>query len=76
MRIFNLDGSEGMMCGNGIRCVAKYMYDKRKVFDKSMTIETKSGVKRITVETRSDRVIRATVDMGEMCRRDRYTGMC
>ncbi len=64
MRMFNLDGSEGNMCGNAIRCVAKYMYDVRGLGKKDMTIETKSGIKRITVTTKDDKVVRACVDMG------------
>ena len=43
MRMFNLDGSEGKMCGNGIRCVAKFMRDNGIVDKDEMTIETLSG---------------------------------
>ncbi|HPU63390.1 MAG TPA: carbamoyl-phosphate synthase large subunit, partial [Mobilitalea sp.] len=47
MRMFNLDGSEGRMCGNAIRCVAKYLYDNNIVRKKDMAIETMSGIKRL-----------------------------
>ena len=45
MRMFNADGSEGKMCGNAIRCVGKYLYDKRGVKKEEVTVETLSGVK-------------------------------
>lgn len=47
MRMFNLDGSEGKMCGNGIRCLAKFIYDQHLWSDKHLTIETLSGVKQV-----------------------------
>ena len=47
MRMFNLDGSEGMMCGNAIRCVAKYLYDNGIVTKTCMHIENLSGIKEI-----------------------------
>ena len=46
MRIFNKDGSEGSMCGNGIRCVAKYVYENYKK-NETLFIETKSAIKRV-----------------------------
>ena len=64
MRIFNLDGSEGRMCGNGIRCIAKYLYDKNIARKKTLFIETLSGVKRLELHTRNDRVHQVAVDMG------------
>ena len=64
MRIFNLDGSEAMMCGNGIRCVAKYVYDNNIVPKTQMTIETKSGVRDIEVFTQNGKAFSAKVDMG------------
>ena len=45
MRIFNRDGSEAEMCGNGIRCVGKYLYDRGLIRKTSLTIETLSGVR-------------------------------
>lgn len=64
MRIFNLDGSEGNMCGNGIRCVAKYMYERRKIDADSLTVETKSGVKQLSLSVENGNVNAVTVDMG------------
>ena len=64
MRMFNLDGSEGEMCGNAIRCVAKYLYDTKRVYKSEMTIETLAGIKKIRVITQNDRVMKAVVDMG------------
>lgn len=58
MLIFNKDGSEGEMCGNGIRCVGKYIYDKYLKKD-NILIETKSGVKRVMIEENN-----ITVEMG------------
>ena len=72
MRMFNLDGSEGMMCGNGIRCVAKYLFDNNiargeKVGEGRyvLHIDTKSGVKECTVVTKNGLVSKVTVDMGK-----------
>ncbi len=65
MRMFNADGSEGKMCGNGIRCVAKYCYDNAIVNKKEMTIETKSGVKKIKIATQNGMAKSITVDMGK-----------
>ncbi|MDE6275697.1 MAG: carbamoyl-phosphate synthase large subunit, partial [Clostridia bacterium] len=65
MRMFNADGSEGKMCGNGIRCVAKYCYDNAIVTKKQMTIETLSGIKNIDVHTQNGVAKRITVDMGK-----------
>jgi len=65
MRIFNLDGSEGKMCGNAIRCVAKYLYDNRIVHKKAMTIETLSGIKTLTPTTKNGLVYSVKVDMGQ-----------
>lgn len=65
MRMFNLDGSEGKMCGNGVRCVAKFVYDKGIAVKDTLTIETGSGLKVIRVRTDAGRVTHATVDMGQ-----------
>ena len=66
MRIFNADGSEGMMCGNGIRCVGKFVYDKGLVpSDKTViTIDTLSGVKTLELTVKDGKVQSARVDMG------------
>jgi carbamoyl-phosphate synthase large subunit len=65
MRIFNLDGSEGKMCGNAIRCVAKYLYDNRIIHKKTMVIDTLSGLKPLTVTTKNGLVYSVKVDMGQ-----------
>jgi carbamoyl-phosphate synthase large subunit len=64
MRMFNLDGSEGGMSGNAIRCVAKYLYDNEIVKKRDMKIETKSGVKELFLSTRNGEVSSVKVDMG------------
>ena len=65
MRMFNADGSEGKMCGNGIRCVAKYCYDNAIVNKKQMTIETLSGIKNVEIHTQNGVAKLITVDMGK-----------
>ena len=65
MRIFNADGSEARMCGNGIRCVGKYVYDKGLTQSKTLHIDTLSGIKTLTLHTGTDGVVEnVTVDMG------------
>ena len=65
MRIYNADGSEAEMCGNGIRCVAKYVYD-HKLSDKTeITVETGAGVKTLQLTVEDDKVTLVRVDMGE-----------
>lgn len=64
MRIFNRDGSEGKMCGNGIRCVAKYLYDSGIVSKRDMRIDTLSGVKEVQVHPQENGPFLVTVDMG------------
>jgi carbamoyl-phosphate synthase large subunit len=65
MRMFNLDGSEGQMCGNAIRCVAKYLYDNHIVAKDIMTIDTLSGIKELHLSTRGGLVSSARVNMGK-----------
>ncbi|HAJ96705.1 MAG TPA: diaminopimelate epimerase [Ruminococcus sp.] len=65
MRMFNADGSEGMMCGNGIRCVGKYAYDNGIVKKPELSVETKSGIKYITLQIENGIAVGATVDMGK-----------
>src|SRR5205085_2640348 len=66
MRIFNADGSEGEMCGNGIRCVAKYTYDHGLAKANPMRIETGRGVLTLDLKTNGDGKVKlVTVDMGE-----------
>ena len=64
MRMFNLDGSEGKMCGNAIRCVAKYLYDNGMVQKDEMTIETLRVIKSLKLYFQNGKVNSATVDMG------------
>ena len=65
MRMFNADGSEAEMCGNGIRCVGKYVYDFGLTNKTNITIETKAGVKRLGLNANNGKVSTVTVDMGE-----------
>ncbi len=65
MRMFNLDGSEGKMCGNAARCVAKYMVDNGMVDKETVTIETLSGVRETVVEKVNGEVNTVTVNMGK-----------
>ncbi len=65
MRMFNLDGTEGKMCGNAARCIAKYMVDNKLVEGDTVSIETLSGVRNVTVEKVNGEVSWATVDMGK-----------
>ena len=65
MRMFNLDGSEGKMCGNGIRCVAKFMRDNGIVDKDEMTIETLSGIMTASLIRHYGEVSGATVNMGK-----------
>lgn len=64
MRIFNADGSEGMMCGNGIRCVGKYVYDSGIARKNQLQIDSLSGVKILDMEIRDGKAVAARVDMG------------
>jgi carbamoyl-phosphate synthase large subunit len=64
MRMFNVDGSEGSISGNALRCVAKYLYDNGIVKKLDMQIETKSGVKKLYLSTRNGAVSSVKVDMG------------
>ena len=65
MRMFNLDGSEGNMCGNAIRCVAKYLYDNGIVEKENMFIETRSGIRELYLTTRNSTVSSVRVNMGQ-----------
>ena len=64
MRMFNADGSEGRMCGNAIRCVAKYLYDNNMVKKLHMKIETLSGVKELFLTTQDSYISSVMVNMG------------
>lgn len=65
MRIYNADGSEAEMCGNGIRCVAKYVYDHKLTQKKEITVETGAGIKTLQLTVENDKVTLVRVDMGE-----------
>ncbi|MEE0596699.1 MAG: diaminopimelate epimerase [Agathobacter sp.] len=65
MRIYNADGSEAEMCGNGIRCVAKYVYDHKLTDKTEITVETGAGVKTLQLTVEDDKVTLVLVDMGE-----------
>lgn len=64
MRFYNADGSEGEMCGNGVRCVGKFVYDKGLTDKTELTVETLAGVKRLSLELEDGGVSAVTVDMG------------
>ena len=64
MQMFNADGSEAEMCGNGIRCVAKYVYDHGLARRPELRIETKAGILPLSVTTVQGRVDKVRVDMG------------
>lgn len=65
MRIYNADGSEAEMCGNGIRCVAKYVYDHKLTHQTTITVETGAGIKTLDLFVEHGKVTHVTVDMGE-----------
>ena len=64
MNMYNADGSEGKMCGNGIRCVAKYVYDNKMTDKTTITVETLSGIKTLILNVENDKVKTVRVDMG------------
>ena len=64
MRIFNPDGSEAEMCGNGIRSFAKYLYDNRIINKKQIDIETSAGIKRLVLNVTNKKVRSVVVNMG------------
>ncbi len=64
MNMYNADGSEGKMCGNGIRCVAKYVYDNKMTDKTTITVETLSGIKTLVLNVEDDKVKTVRVDMG------------
>ncbi len=64
MRIFNQDGSEAEMCGNGIRCFSKYVYEKKLINKKEFEIETLAGIKKVELAVEGNTVIQVAVNMG------------
>ena len=65
MRMFNADGSEGKMCGNGTRCIGKYVYDKGLTDKTTVTLETLAGIKTLDLHVENGKVASVTVDMGK-----------
>lgn len=64
MDMYNLDGSQGAMCGNGIRCVAKFAYDRGIVHKKNISVATKSGIKYLELTVKNNKVSSVKVNMG------------
>ena len=64
MRMFNSDGTEAEMCGNGIRCVGKFVYDKGLTNKTQITVETLAGIKKLNLNTKEGKVETVKVDMG------------
>lgn len=65
MKMYNMDGSEAQMCGNGIRCVGKFVYDKGLTNKKQITVDTLAGVKVLDLNVENGKVETVRVDMGE-----------
>ena len=65
MRMYNIDGSEGKMCGNATRCIGKFLYDNGYVKNTTCTLETLSGIKIINLKVENGKVVGATVNMGK-----------
>lgn len=65
MRMFNADGSEGKMCGNGTRCVAKFVYDKGLTNKTELTLETLAGIKTLKLDVENEEVKNVSVGMGK-----------
>jgi len=64
MRIFNSDGSEAEMCGNGVRCFAKYVFEKEMIEKAEFSIETLAGIKKVKLELENNKVVSVEVNMG------------
>lgn len=65
MQMYNQDGSQAQMCGNGIRCVGKYVYDKGLTNKESITVETLAGIKKLDFDIKDNKVENVTVNMGK-----------
>ena len=64
MRMFNSDGSEGDMCGNGARCIGKYVYERGLTRKTEITLATKGGLRQLWLDVEDGKVSRVKVDMG------------
>lgn len=65
MRMFNADGSEGAMCGNGIRCLGKYVYERGLIKKHIICVETKSGIRTLYLDIEDEMYVKSVcVDMG------------
>ena len=64
MRIFNNDGTEAEMCGNGIRCLAQYVYDKNIIRKDKLKIETLAGIKEVEYKLENQKIMAVRVNMG------------
>lgn len=64
MRIFNSDGTEAEMCGNGIRCLAKYVYEKNIIKKEKIRIETLAGIKEVKYKLENEKIMALNVNMG------------
>lgn len=65
MRIFNNDGTEAEMCGNGIRCLAKYLYEKELTNKEEITIETLAGIKAVKLIVENNKIMAVRINMGK-----------
>ncbi|MCH5170008.1 MAG: diaminopimelate epimerase [Oscillospiraceae bacterium] len=65
MDIYNADGSRAKMCGNAVRCVAKFLYDRGRLSGTSAEINTLSGIKTVVIEEKNGKAVSATVNMGK-----------
>ena len=65
MEIYNSDGSQAEMCGNGIRCVGKYVYDNGLTDKTEITVDTLGGIKRLQLTVEDGKVSLVRVNMGE-----------
>lgn len=64
MRIFNSDGTEAEMCGNGIRCLAKYVFEKNIVAKERINVETLAGIKTVDLQLENNKIMNVSVQMG------------
>lgn len=65
MRIFNADGSEAKICGNGLRCIAKFLFDEKNIKKEFLSIETLAGIKHLKIVSSSEKESQVQVNMGK-----------